>query len=320
VLAAFELRGVAPGQRIRALGRLGLAALTGAVLTLPLALPYWRQLRSGLGRSLETASEFQATAADYLSSYSAVHGFLPKTSEPLFPGFVAIGLTLAAVTGRAHERRRAYAWLAVAMIGMLLSFGPSLGLFSLLYELFPPYRALRVPSRAGVLFLLGMAMLAAIGVGRVRSSLARTLLVLLAAIECFAAPLALEPEPPRLPAIYAHIEKLEPGALVELPLPPPERFQDNALYVFRTAYYRHRPIVNGYSGFVPETYRTTADSFKYQPIVRALDRLSGVGVRFVLAHEGRLGPRLLRELSEAERNERLEVVAVEGSDRLYRIR
>ncbi|HEY7820888.1 MAG TPA: hypothetical protein VIG29_21865, partial [Vicinamibacteria bacterium] len=320
VLAAFEMRGVARAHRLRAVTRLGLAAAAGTFLTLPLALPYWRQLESGMGRSLETASEFEATPADYFSSYSLVHGFLPKTSEPLFPGFVAIGLALAAVTGGANERRRTYAWLALAAVGVLLSFGPSIGLFSLLYELLPPYRALRVPSRAGVLFLLGMAMLAAIGLGRVRGGLARKILVLFAAIECFAAPLALNPEPPRLPPIYAHFEGLEEGALLELPLPPPERFQDNAVYLFRTAYYHHRPIVNGYSGFVPESYRATADSIKYQPIVPALDRLHAMGVRFVLAHEGRLGPRMVRELSEAERSGRLEVVALEGTDRLLRIR
>jgi hypothetical protein len=78
--------------------------------------------------------------------------------------------------------------------------------------------------------------------------------------------------------------------------------------------------VNGYSGFVPETYRETYQHLKTRPMSEGLTRLSGQGVRFVLAHEGRLGPRLRRELADAEREGILILVGEEPPDRLYRIR
>jgi hypothetical protein len=320
VLALFELPTVEAGRRLRAIARLGLAATAGALATVPLALPYWNKLSSGMVRSLETASEFSATGVDYLSSFSRLHGFLPKASEPLFPGFVALGLAGAALWAPSSERRAARVWVAVALVGIALSLGPSLGLFSILYEVFPPYRALRVPSRAGILFLLALSMLAALGLRRLQGTRVRVALVALAAAECFSGPLPLRMEAPALPPIYRHLEGLDAGgALLELPLPPPERFQDNAIYVYRSASHR-RSIVNGYSGFVPATYRETYEDLKARPISEGLRRLSAQGVRFVLAHEGRLGPRLRRELAEAEREGILILLGEEPPDRLYRIR
>jgi hypothetical protein len=320
VLVLFGTPAVRADRRLGTIARLGLAAAAGTFMTLPLALPYWSKLSSGMERSLETASEFSATGVDYVSSFSRLHGFLPKSSEPLFPGFVAIGLAAAALVTSSKERRPAWVWIAVAMVGVALSFGPSLGLFSLLYEIFPPYRALRVPSRAGILFLLSVSMLAALGLSRIRRIAVRVALVAIAAAECCSVPLPLRMEAPKLPPIYRHLEAVEEeGALLELPLPPPERFQDNAVYVFRSAAHR-RSLVNGYSGFVPETYRETYELLRARPISEGLRRLSRQGVRFILAHEGRLGPRLRRELAEAEREGILILIGEELPDRLYRVR
>jgi hypothetical protein len=313
VLALFELSETK--AKLRGVYRLSLAGLAGALLTLPLAWPYWEKLGSGMERSLSTASEFEASGLDYLSSFSRVHGFLPKESEPLFPGFVAIGLAALAL---AKERRRAWVWVAIALLGIALSLGPSLGLFSFLYEIFPPYRALRVPSRAGILFLLSMAMLAALGLSRLRRPFASALLVAAAVAEGAALPLPLLLSAPALPPIYRHLEAAGEGALLELPLPPPESFQDNALYVFRSAYHR-RPLVNGYSGFVPENYREVYERLRTQPMPEVLSWLSSLGVRLVLVHEGRIGPRLRREILEAEREGNLILEGEEPGDRLYRI-
>jgi hypothetical protein len=320
VLVLFELSAVETGRRLGALARLGLGAAAGGLLTLPLALPYWSKQSSGMVRSIETASEFSASAIDYASSFSRLHGFLPKSSEPLFPGFVAIGLAAAALWAPPRERRRALVWVAIALVGIALSLGPSLGVFSALFEVFPPYRALRVPSRAGILFLLAVSMLAALGLGRLRGSAVRVALVAFAAAECATIPLPLRMEAPGLPPVYRHLDSVAgEGALLELPLPPPESFQDNAVYVYRSATHR-RPIVNGYSGFVPESYRTTYELLQTRPLSEGLTRLSAQGVRFVLAHEGRLGPRIRRELAEAEREGILVLLGDEPPDRLYRIR
>jgi hypothetical protein len=138
-----------------------------------------------------------------------------------------------------------------------------------------------------------------------------------AAAECFSGPLPFRTDVPELPPIYRSVIAIEDdGALVELPLPPPERFQDNALYVYRSIFHR-RPLVNGYSGFVPESYREAYRILMEGELTSGLERLSGSGVRYVLAHEGRLGPRKLRELGEAREKGLLVLLAESGSDRLY---
>jgi hypothetical protein len=321
-LIAFpELRRRTRGSRFRPGLRLLLACALGTIVTLPLVLPYWSKLSAGTVRSLDAAAGFAASPLDYLSSFSWLHAFLPETAEPLFPGFVALGLAgLALVRPSSGSRISKISWLALGLLGVALSLGPKLGLFSVLYELLPPYRALRVPSRAGVLFLLSVSILAAIGLSRIRSRGARIALIGVAAAECFAGPLPFSMEVPEAPAIYEQIQALEgDGALVVLPFPPPERFQDNALYVYRSIR-GFRPLVNGYSGFVPASYREVHRSLVEGELSPAIRRLSQEGVRYLLAHRGRLGPRIRRELDEAEAMGLLIELAEVPPDRLYGIR
>ena len=254
IVALTELRWLPKERRRSAFGRLLVGSVLAILLVMPLVLPYLDKLQSGRVRSLEAAAEFSAGLTEYLSSFSWLHAFLPKANEPLFPGFVALALAAKALLTAGRERERKWCWVAVGLLGVALSLGPSAGLFTFLYNVAAPYRALRVPSRAGVLFLLAIALLAAIGLTRLKRPGLRWTLVLVAALECFVAPLGLRMEAPSYPAIYRHVETLpEPGAMVELPLPPPERFQDNAIFVYRSIFHR-RQIVNGYSGFAPPSY------------------------------------------------------------------
>jgi hypothetical protein len=320
IVALFELWELRELRSLRQAGRLLAGLGLGALLTLPLALPYWRKFAAGTVRSLDAASIFSASALDYLSSPARLLFFLPRTSEPLFPGFVALGLAGFAVVASIRDRSRPFLWIAIAALGVWISFGPSAGLFSILHELLPPYRALRVPSRAGILFLLGVAMLAARGWVRIRSARLRGTLAALALAECYSGPLAFRQDVPEMPAIYRALGELpDDGALVELPMPPPERFQDNAVYVFRSAFH-FRKLVNGYSGFVPESYREAQILLSEKELALGLRELSRRGVRYVLAHEGRLGPRRRREIEAATELGVLVLLAENALDRLYEIR
>ena len=322
IVALTELYWVPKEKRRSAFGRLLVGGVLATLVVTPLVLPYLDKLQSGRVRSLQAATEFSAGLPEYLSSFSWLHAFLPKANEPLFPGFIAIALAATALLTAARERERKWCWVAVGLLGVALSLGPSLGLFTFLYNVATPYRALRVPSRAGVLFLLAVALLAAIGLTRLtqmkRPGL-RWTLVLVAALECFAAPLGLRMDAPSYPAIYRHVETLpEPGAMVELPLPPPERFQDNAIFVYRSIFHR-RQIVNGYSGFAPPSYGLAYRQLMRRDFLRGLRAMESQGVRYVLAHEARLGPRMKRQVRKAQDSGLLGLVAEESSDRLYAI-
>lgn len=289
------------------------AALLGAALSLPLVAPYAVKLREGSRRTLEEAAQYGAGPSEYASSFSRLHFFLPKSPEPLFPGFAALGLSLLALAKQ--PKRNDWLLAATAAVGVGLS---SFTVFSLLYRVVPAYQGLRVPSRAGILFLLAVALLASAGLSRVGRAWARALAVVLAAAECYAGPLPWSFEVPVLPGIYAQVaEREEPGALIEIPLPAPEQFQLNAVYMYRSLFH-WRPLVNGYSGFVPGSYRDihlrlSADFHG------ALSHLHDLGVNLLLAHGGRLGPRAIRQIEEAERLGRLRLLAQVEGDRLYAI-
>lgn len=320
LIALTELAHLDRSKRGAGAVRLALAGAGAVALTLPLAIPYLDKFRGGTVRSLAAASNFSAGWTEYVSSFSWAHGWLPKAAEPLFPGFVALGLAAVALVVRSADAGRKWCWLAVGLIGGALSFGPPLGLFSLLYQIATPYRALRVPSRAGVILLLAVAILAAIGLSRLRSRGLRRALVALAAIECMAAPLPLRFDEPSYPPIYEDVEALRgPGALVELPLPPPERFQDNAIFVYRSISHR-RELVNGYSGFIPQSYRRAYRVLMRRNLERGLAAMKDQGVGFVLAHEGRLGPRMQRQIDAARESGTLVLIAERPPDRLYAIR
>jgi hypothetical protein len=144
-------------------------------------------------------------------------------------------------------------------------------------------------------------------------------LLVLAAVECYAGPLYWSMEVPRLPPIYeSPALSDQPGALVELPLPPPQRFHENARYVYRSIFHR-KPLVNGYSGFVPSSYRQAHRLLMEGDFGVGLAALENEGVKWLLAHTARLGPRVRKRIAEAESRTQLVLVDENGPDRLYRI-
>ena len=165
--------------------------------------------------------------------------------------------------------------------------------------------------------LLAVAILAAIGLSQLHRRWLRLSLLFVAALECLAIPLPMNFNPPSYPDIYKDVETLgTPGAMVELPLPPASRFQENAIYVYRSIYHR-RQIVNGYSGFVPPKYRYIQRRLMQRNFIGSLSMLENEGVRFILAHEARLGPRMVRQIKQAQEQKILRLISRKGEDHLY---
>jgi hypothetical protein len=110
----------------------------------------------------------QATAFSF-SPFVMGRGLLPNydATAPIFAEYIAylgvIGVGLA-VTGALAVRRvpRAWAWLALALIGLALAFGLYNPLYWSLASL-PGFNLFRVPARWLALFALGAALLAAVG-------------------------------------------------------------------------------------------------------------------------------------------------------------
>ncbi|MCA1652374.1 MAG: hypothetical protein LC753_19630 [Acidobacteria bacterium] len=290
------------------LSRVAVATAAAVIVVLPLYLPYQRVAREqGLVRSLENVAGYTATLKGYAASAGRMHFTL--WSHRLFENPVDA---------------------FVGCAGVILSLGPSTPVYGALYQVFPPVRGLRAAARFGNLFLLAIAVLAGWGLHalrpRARSRTATALAVAVVAaanIEALRAPFEYR-RFHGIPRIYSLLADVAgPVVLVEVPFYPVRAAFENAEYVLAsTAHWR--PLMNGYSGFTPASYRTFADTFWYFPEERAIQAMQQAGVTHVMLHPVRFGRDAERVVATVERRSEFERVAMgpiaHGNIRLYRLR
>ncbi len=186
-----------------------------------------------------------------------------------------------------------YAVLFVLSVWVCL--GPAYGLYKVLYRLLPGFDLIRVPSRLGVLTLLAVAVLAAVGLDRalarlrggVRSGAAVAAIVLLLA-ECAEWPLPARPYAIETPQVDRELARRPPPfAAVELPVPDPA---DGVAFARLNSHYmlhsmaHWQPIVNGYSGIVPPRHERLFRILTAFPDTAGLAELERIGVGYVVLH------------------------------------
>jgi hypothetical protein len=311
------------------------ASIAGLVLALPVLAPYVLFAATGVYRSIESVEQFSATLGGYLHSPSRIHAgwsapFFDRDVSVFFAGFTALALTAVGLAGWRGLRagRRVVMLVMLGVVGVLLSLGPATAIYGWLYDWVFPLRGLRAAARFGYLYLLAVAFAAAFGTAwlanRTRSAHARRAVigaaVVLVTVEAWSAPIHTRVFA-GVPAIYERLRDLPgPVRLVEMPFWPPEAFFENGEYVINsTAHWR--PLMNGYSGYLPQSYRDRAPFFWYFPQPRALDRLKPEGVTHVMVHLERFPERDVLEIERAMRNQSLLTLIATDSrgHRLYRV-
>jgi hypothetical protein len=273
---------------------LALAGLATAAALLPIYLPYHRAERDQhMLRSLDIVKDYSATPLGYLASAGRLHfaawswRFFKDPVDSFFPGVAVLALAIAALVMARRETpvTRARLWMlaAVAIAGAVLSLGTATPVYGWLFHVFPPMQGLRAAARFGNLFLLGMAVLAGFGAARVkRPAIAVALLVVVNA-EALRAPFTYHPFN-GIPSVYALLRD-EPGPVVvaEQPFFPRWAIFQNGPYVLNsTAHWR--PLMNGYSGYTPESYQKYAEAFWYFPQEWAIKAMKDAGVTHVVVH------------------------------------
>jgi hypothetical protein len=188
-------------------------------------------------------------------------------------------------------------------------------------------QALRDPSRFGALVILGVGVLAAIGLAAVRRRIAarwRLALPLIplvtASAEALCAPFGFVPYQGVSP-IYARL-LLEPErvALAEFPFHAGEGDHLNAPYVLASTEH-WTPLVNGYSGIAPRGYEQRAETLRHFPDPTAIEELHRLGVSHVIVHLGRYRAQRQRRIVDfLERWDRGAWLATgPAGERLYRL-
>jgi hypothetical protein len=308
---------VRPGEWIgprfrRVVPLLALAAVLSVAVLTPFLLPYLRVSRGqGFARSMPEVALYSAHLTDYLATGGRLHFDLWShrffDREGLFPGVVGAGLTLVALaTGLAWRDRRARMAVAFGVVAFALSFGPGFPLYEPVTRIFPIMAGIRGASRFGQLFLAAIAILAGFGLTKLHGRGSRPALVLplvligIAHVEALRAPInyrAFDGLSPIFDAL-----KTEPGAIVACyPFPAPrEAFHNVDCMLASTRFWK--PLVNGYSSFMPESYTRAAAALDPFPEGDSLSYLKGLGVTHLIVFPGKVSaPRLERIAAHPDR-------------------
>ena len=312
-----------------------LAGLVAGVVMVPFLVPYWTvSQEQGLTRSLEEVGLYSAHISNYLATGGRVHfdtwshTFFAYGGDALFPGVVALSLTAVAVgSGVACRDVRARMALAFGVVAVALSFGPAFPGYVVLYEVFPLMRGIRGASRFGQLFLVAIAMLSGFGWARVRQAImrtttptARTVALTLGA----AVLIGVNGEATRVPVPYTEYQGM-PAVLDELrstgngavlaffPFYPLEAVYENSRYMLYSTR-SFTPMLNGYSGFTPQSYLRHVEALRPFPDPASIDYLREVGVTHVVVDAP-----LMRDtfLAALDRFPELELAFTDGSLRIY---
>jgi hypothetical protein len=265
-------------------------------------------------RSKEEARIYSAGPKHYLAAspqnvlYGRFADAIGRPEKRLFPGLIALALAVVAVW-RPFTRTRA-AYVVGLAIAMDLSFGPNGLTYGWLREYVFPYRGLRAPARAGGVWLVLIAVLAGLGWARLQQGgrwatritrwpLAAVVFVALA-LEYVVSPRPLITAPITPAPVYEWLAaRRDDGAVIELPLPDEHALPGHdAEFMYQSAFH-WRPIVNGYSGNVPESYVEVLREMRNFPSNSAIGLLRRIGVRYVVVHERFYGSIRYRQVIEA---------------------
>jgi hypothetical protein len=297
--------------RWRTFGFIALAAVIALVALAPFLLPYVQAKQAqGLSRSLEETSRYAASWQDYFSAVGNIHyrtwsaPFWRGEGAPLFPGFVAILLAgVTCMTGIAWRNRAARMWLALGVAGFLLSFGTSLPGYAVLYHVVPLLQGIRASVRFGFLVIAAVAALAGFGLAflqsrqRARAGALTAAALVLVTAEALRIPVGYR-EPHRTPPVYEFLRSEADAVLVELPMPEPRNFHENGPFMLHAAVH-WRPMLNGYSGFLPRSYVTHYERLRGFPDEASLAYLRELGVTHVAVHADLFAAKWGREQLDA---------------------
>jgi hypothetical protein len=286
--------------------------LVAGVAAAALFLPYVRVAREQrLARPESEIETYSARLASYFSPSHQNFYFGDRADEllerafgdsaelfhrpenELFAGFLPTLLFFVGAWSGLRRRGPADPWVRGLVLSGLLCFALSFaGVYVPLAKVVPGLAGMRVPARFYAFVSLTLVFFAGRGVDlllgrlpgpRARAAAAAALAVLLA-VELSPRRIAWRPVPreKELPRAYSWIRD-EPSvkAIVELPL----RADDENLYLY-AATLHWKPIANGYSGYLADSYVGLLNNLPLLPHADGFNRLRQMGITHIVLHTG----------------------------------
>lgn len=306
------------------------SGLLAFAVILPMVAPY-------VGRASETG-EAAALAADWQSylvpsEHTVVGRWLVSRNlaapqsiwgeHTLFLGWTVLALAIVGA------RRNQLFLVAVGIVGMVLSLGPSnsgVGPFDLVAQL-PGVSGFRATARFGLLVTFASALLAANGVAWIHRRVPRTrpvaaiVLCALALGEVFIVDFPSgKPRPEPMPEIYQLAAADNARAAVALPMyaGEPQWFLEGDYLLYSTSG-QFVPLVNGIGRWVPAEYFAIAEATRTFPSGETAAALRFYGITHVLFHGQRYGKDAPVLLDRVRRGREFSIVHTRGSDTLLRV-
>ena len=306
----------------------GGAVAVAGLLMFPFLLAY---LATGQVRPLDEIWRDSATWRDYLNTPARIHAAWSAEfgggASALYPGIVAVAFTAVAIaSGVARTDPRARTVLAFGVAGIALSFGLALPGYALLYHVVVPLQGIRNAARFGYLGLYATAVLAGFGLHTIRQRwptpvwwpAVTAAIIGIATIDVMAAPIEYVRAAP-VPRL-ARALKGTTAIVAHIPFFAPSRIFHNADYLLESTV-NWRPMINGYSGLVPDSYEAHAGTLARFPSPAAIQELRRLGVTHVWVHDRLLRDWTDNETADAVRNTpALQLLANESDLFLYRVK
>lgn len=328
VLAAFNFWRT-PSRIVRA----GALMLVPALLVLAVySIPYLQNRQKVGDRRSRDVQVYSATFSDFLSAPSTnqLYGWSYSLGSPerhLFPGLVTVGLLVVGLWPPIS--RTVVLHLVGLIVALELTFGFNAHVYKLLYDWVLPFRGLRVPARAYVLVLLGVAVIAGVGFSRLIASLRRVtraprvwgaaipaIVLAMVVAEYFTMP-RLRDVDRDVPIWYSWLKQQDDAVIFEWPVTVPWRLYEmvDLSYMARSTIH-WRPMLNGYSGFYPESYLRLLVEMRSFPDTKSLKVLRDRGATILVLHEyPETRVRYLRAIERLMRDPLVEPIAQDRDGR-----
>ena len=320
-------------RRGRALALTGLAAaLALLVLGFYLYSYYRTYLEQGFSRSTADNVGLAGSYTDYLSSVSWVHywwsrPFVDVSRSINFPGVSVLALAAVAVfPGRGGPAARQLMCATGAVGCAIVAVLPRLPGYERIHHLMPLFWAVRVQAHIGQIVLLFLALLAGFGLARIEQAWGGRrgwLAVAVAAVALVNAEACRAPLPYRtfagIPSVYDALASAQHAVVVELPAYDRRAWAGNAPYMFNSTSH-WKPLVNGYSGFMPASYARLRAALEGFPGQQALETMHHQAITHAVVHEaafiGMYGQARFDDIGKVRS---LQEVAREGDIHIYRL-
>jgi len=324
--------GVQPDVRRRSIKPLAIAVVLAGVLIAPLTAPYFAARRAVGERPVSEIEFYSATPQNYLAAHSRnallgeVTSKLGGQERELYQGILVPALAVVALWPPLSTARLAYG------AGLAVAFDLSLGFNGVLYPWLHayalPYRGLRVPARMAILVGFSLAVLAGFAVARLSRRVGVRWVPALAAAALalvfveYRSTLILKEVWQTPPPVYDALPASERTVVLELPLIRPDISLEPYYMYFST--FRWRTLINGYSGFQPDSYAALVEMMATFPDAASIAELRRREAEYVIVHGAFYTAldysRMVRRLDESRHFELVGTYRWEGREtRLYRL-